>query len=568
MILKGRTPGHRRRVAPPKKRRAVVTKDDAEIEGERRACLLSLSYFARRAWHVLEPTKTYHHNWHIDVICAHLMALFFRTPAKTGPNKGEPVRELLINIPPRHMKSILCSVVFPAWCWAHDPGRQFFYSSYAQSLSDDHSAATMKLVKSAWYQRLFGQTGNPFFDADGYVSLAGKQQTRHFETSMGGARQASSVMGKTTGAGGDILGADDPHNVLEKESDAKMARVITWWSRAMSTRGNDPKTVGTLVVMQRVAEADLSDWCIKQGYSHLKIPARYEGEKEIGVLGHQDPRTEIGQPMWPARHDDVELQKLEAKLKDDAAGQLQQRPAPAGGQAFRVGKLRRMSRHVMDRLLEAGQLDELITVWDLAVKGRTNRRQRRSYCVGATWGRLENSVFLFDVFRDQIGFTEQCDAVEAAARRWPTAQVYIEDRANGPAVADALLSKVPGIQLVPPRGDKDKRAYAVAPFFRTGDVWVPEDGITDWLEDWLREHEYFPNAAHDDQVDTTSMALDLLLVHGWTEPMLPDGRTIREDAGAGDEMHLRAVADRRARVDAIFDARRPGAETRYTGAYD
>lgn len=568
MILQGRRREKRKAShTPARTRRATVTPAEARIEAERRVCMASFARFCQEAWHVVEPGKVYQHNWHIDVICEHLEALFFRRPAVTGPLAGQPIRDLVINIPPRHMKSLTCSVMFPAWCWTHDPGRQFFYSSYAQHLSDDHAALTMQLVRSEWYQLRFGPTGNQALDAPGFVELRGKKRTRHFETSKGGARQSSSVMGKTTGAGGDILVADDPHNVLERESDRKMARVITWWSRAMASRGNDPRTFGRLVIMQRIAEGDLADWCIRQGYALLKLPARFEGESEIGVLGHVDPREEEGEPLWAGRFGDLELTKLETSLQEDAAGQLQQRPAPVGGRTFRVGSVRRMSQRVYSTLLAPGRLDELIMVWDLASKGRAQRKKaKRSYTVGAVWGRRGPHVFLFDVWRDQVRFAEQLEGIEEMAHRWPQARpLYIENKANGIPGGDLLTNRIPGILLVEPRGDKDLRANAVSPFFKAGNVWVPEDEMFDWVRPWLREHEYFPDAANDDQVDTTSMALDLLLVQGWAEPMAPEGSAMTFD---DSDPTLAAARERqRARLRAHFrEGGAPDGVRTFTGA--
>lgn len=531
-------------------------------------CQRSLVAFCREAWKVVEPMRTYRHNWHIEVICDHLEALFWGRPATVGPNAGRPIRNLVINIPPRHMKSLICSVMFPAWCWIHDPGRQFFYSSYSQALSDEHGAKMMKLVESPWYQLRFGETGNPYFDEDGYVALSGRQQTRHFETAHGGARQSSSVGGKTTGAGGDIIATDDPHNVMEKESEKRMARSITWWSRAMASRGNDPRTFCRLVVMQRVSESDLSEWCISQGYDLLKIPARYEGDKALGVLGHEDPRTEENEPMWKGHFDHNELSDLEASLKDDAAGQLQQRPAPAGGMTFKTSNLRIMSQNVRDRLLEPGVLDRLIMVWDLASKGRSARGKKRSWNVGAVWGRKGTQVALFDVWRKQCEFDELLVGMEMFCAKWSMARpVYIEDKAAGPQAAVMLRRRISGIMMVEPKGDKDERAKAIAPFVNAGDVWVPDDSIAPWMPEWRREHAFFPNARGDDQVDTTSMALDLLLVGGWANPAAPSGGNLdltNADPQTAQEAMLSA-ARRQAQVRARFEDSAPGGTRVFTG---
>lgn len=546
MILRKR-PGSpvvakRRRVK--RRREGIVGKAEALVELERRACLADLSTFCRLAWPELKPQETYLHNWHIEVMCYHLMGLFFRWPMTSGPRKGEPLRDLVINIPPRHMKSLICSVMFLAWAWAHDPGRQFFWSSYAQHLSDEHSSLMLQLVQSDWYQQRFGKTGNPVLDSDGVVALGSKRQTRHFTTDQGGARQASSVMGKATGAGGDILGVDDAHNLMQRESERAMAKTITWWSKSMVSRGNNPRTFCRLIVGQRVAENDLPGWCKAQGYAALVIPARYEGTKEIGVFKHVDPRTEEGEPMWANHFGDVELSVLEASLLEDAAGQLQQRPAPAGGNVFKINSLRRMSRRVRNALLKPGILEDLIVSFDLGLKGRSSRGRKRSWSVGAVWGRKGGDVFLFDLWRMQGGPVEIQQGVEDFCRAWPNARIkLIEEGGAGYAVAANLEGKVPGITTVRPKGDKDLRAAGIAPFFVAGNVWVPTAEWAPWVDEWTREHEFFPNSANDDQVDTTSQALDYLLVGAWVAPMMPEGGRLIDEmpVGMGEDVGIAAA---------------------------
>lgn len=535
-------------------RKAKVGPVEARIELERRACIRSLAAFCKAAWHVIEPETPYQHNWHIDEICAHLEAVFWGHAAVTGPNAGNAIRNLVLNIPPRHMKSRIVSVFFPAWCWIHDPGRRFFFASYAQNLSDEHALDTMRLVRSEWYRTRFGPTGNPHFDAGGrHVSLGARQQTRHFITDRGGARQASSVMGKATGAGGDILVVDDPHNLLERESEVKMARVITWWAKAMASRGNNPKTFARIVVMQRIAEDDLSGYCIGQGYDTVILPARFEGQKAIGVLGHEDPREVEGEPLWANRFGDVELAMLEKDLDEDAAGQLQQRPAPAGGRVFKVNFLRRYSAAVRKALLARPDVvDEWVITVDTAVKGRAARKNaKRSYTVIAVWARRGSDAFLMDVWRKQVPFTEQVEGLREMAERWPMARpILIEDESNGPAIADQLANVVPGIELVPPRGDKDRRASAVAPFVKSGNVWVPANDVEPWVRAWVHEHELFPDASHNDQVDTTSMALDYLFIRGWTAPSEPRGGYMRPAREEDDPAIL--LARQRAAFDSTI----------------
>ena len=115
----------------------------AELEQERRHCR-KLVNFVEQAWHVIEPAEEYKHNWHIDVICEHLEAV----------TRGE-IKNLLINVPPGTMKSILVSVMWPAWEWTQNPALRYFGVSYDESLSIRDAMKCRDIITSEWYQRLW-----------------------------------------------------------------------------------------------------------------------------------------------------------------------------------------------------------------------------------------------------------------------------------------------------------------------------------------------------------------------------------------------------------------------------
>ena len=512
-----------------KARLVPISPTVAEIEERRLMCEESFYIFAREEWPEVEPHTPFEDGWHIHVICDHLQALAEGWICMRGPEKGKRLRKLVINMPPRHMKSMLGSVLFPAWVWTKYPGKQFFFSSYSQDLADDHSALCFKLVSSEWYQLRWGRTGNPALDGPNPGVRLRARRVRRFTNDQAGARQASSVLGKTTGVGGDIIATDDPHNLMERESDVKRARVIIWWSKGMATRGNDPRTAVRLVIMQRLHPADLSAYCIKTGYSLLKLPARYEGQKEIGVFNHLDPRTRVGEPLWKKRFTDAELSDLERDLGDDATGQLQQRPDAVGGNMVNIRDFRVYTPRILDALLSRPEnVDAWVTVWDFAVKGAPKKKgAKRSWTCGQVWCRRGADAFLIDQIRIQGDFTAQIKAAAQLARRWPQAvPIFFEAKANGPAAETMLKNTVPGIQPVEPHGNKEQRLFAVQPFIAGQNVWIPHHDMNGWIGrreyeseqlqahegSWVHEIAHFPQIEEKDQVDCTSMALDYLFL--------------------------------------------------------
>lgn len=445
----------------------------------------SLLEFARQAWHVVEPSTPFVAGWHIDAICEHLEAV----------TRGE-IRNLVINMPPRHMKSMLVSVFWPTWEWATRPERRWLFASYAQSLSTRDSLKCRRIIESPWYQRNWGRV---------YGLTTDQNVKQRFDNTATGYRIAASVGSAITGEGADRLVSDDPHSVREAESEAVRERTLSWWDEVMSTRGNDPRTATRVIVMQRVHESDLSGHVLAQGgYEHLCLPAEYEPRASIETgIGWRDPRTVEGELLWPERFGPDELADLKVRLGSyAAAGQLQQRPSPAEGGRVKRGWWQRYT-------VPPARFDEVIQSWDMAFKDL----KTSDFVVGQVWGRVGAECYLLDQIRGRLDFPATVQAVRDLKAKWPaTGALLVEDKANGTAVIATLKSKVPGLIAVNPEGGKQSRIAAVAPFIEAGNVRIPEPERAPWVGDYVEEHAQFPNGAHDDQVDATSQALLRLLV--------------------------------------------------------
>jgi len=480
-----------------------LARPNVRAKVDRELATRSFGEFVRQAWHVIEPRTPFVPGRHIDAIIEHLEAV----------TRGD-IRQLLINVPPRHMKSLLVSVLWPAWEWILHPERRWLYASYAASLSIRDSVRCRNLIESPWYQRFWGDR----------FALASDQNTKtRFDNDRSGYRIATSVGGAVTGEGGDRIVCDDPHNVQEAESDSIRKGTTDWYDVVMSTRVNDPRTAAKIVVMQRCHQQDLSGHLLEQGgWEHLCLPAEYEGSTRATSIGFVDPRKNLAELLWPERFGPTEIETLKVSLGSyGAAGQLQQRPSPAGGGMFKREWFRYFQPRganlppVIVRLpdgtlrsivaVEAPQhVDEQIQSWDCSFKDLLTS----DYVVGQVWARLGASFLLGDQVRARMDCPATVKAVRELTQKWPkTIAKLIEDKANGSAVIQMLAHEIPGLLPVNPQGGKIGRAAAVSPLIEAGNVFLPHPDYAPWVTDFVEECVAFPNGAHDDQVDAMTQAL-------------------------------------------------------------
>jgi predicted phage terminase large subunit-like protein len=290
----------------------------------------------------------------------------------------------------------------------------------------------------------------------------------------------------------------------------------------MSTRGDDPKTVSQVIVMQRVHEQDLAGYVLGEGgWEHLILPAEYEGNRYHTSIGWSDPRTEEGELLWPAHFGAAELAKLKTTLGSyGTAGQLQQRPSPAEGGILKRWWWRFWAPAGIDlppvrvrdgdgnqhecSVVQLPELEEQLQSWDMAFKDT----KASAYVVGQVWGRKGADRFLLDQSRDKLDMPATLAAVRALTTKWPSARSkLVEDKANGPAVIATLRHEIAGLIPIEPDGTKEARAAAISPQIESGNVYLPHPAVAAWVDELINECAMFPNGQYADQVDTLTQAL-------------------------------------------------------------
>ncbi|CAB4144451.1 Archaeophage PsiM2, terminase large subunit [uncultured Caudovirales phage] len=446
---------------------------------------ISLKAFVVKWWSTVEPAP-FIDGWHIDAICEHLEAI-----------TNLYIRNLLINMPPRHAKSLIVSVFWPMWVWTFKPECKWIFASYAQPLSTRDSLRCRRLITHKKFVQEYGHICQLSQD---------QKQKQRFENTHLGYRIATSVDGIGTGEGGDVLVCDDPHNVREAESNTVRESTIIWWDETMSTRFNDPKTGCRVIVMQRAHELDLSGHVLEKGtYVHLMLPAEYEvHDKKKTILGWCDPREKEGELLCPERFGHKELDALKVELGTyGVAAQLQQRPIPRGGGIIK-GEwwCYFVPAYGADHKITAPAFNYTLQSWDTAFK----EGQDNDYSACTTWGVNNTGAYLINAFKGKMDFPALLVKVKELYDLYRPSKILVEDKASGQSLLQSLkrYSNFP-IKAVKVSADKESRMHAVSPFIESGRVFLMKDA--NWLESYKTELETFPRAAHDDMVDSTTQAL-------------------------------------------------------------
>ena len=515
--------------------------------------------FIRQSWSVIEPGQAYVEGWHVGAMAMHLEHCF------GGENEGE-INRLLINIPPGHMKSLM-GVFYNAWLWGpkNRPWIRFLCASHAQTLAIRDTMKFRRLILSDWYQDLWGDR----------VKIAGDQNAKtKIESTATGFREAVAA-GGITGSRGDIVWLDDPMSVEGANSEAMRDTTIEWFLEAVPTRLNNPAPVydseGNLskpasviiVVMQRLSEGDVSGVILDRqlGYEHLMLPAEFEPDRKcITSIGFEDPRTDAGELLFPLRFPREVIERDKKVLGPYAyAGQMQQRPAPAGG-----GIIKREYWQLWDdnEAMAQGAKDgnaypdmnmiivsvdtaytskqendaSYITVWGCWDRGGGVAKSMLSQagakihildsrdtipCVMLMWAKeLRVPMHGEDIERGAdeskgafaVREKESWGLVQwigYAAKLYKADRILIESKASGITVADEIkrLYKVASwdVELINPGAvDKVARTYAVQPVFTNGQVFAPDKS---WADHLITQFEVFPKGKSDDGVDSSTQAL-------------------------------------------------------------
>ncbi|MCP3459183.1 phage terminase large subunit [Bradyrhizobium sp. CCGUVB23] len=444
-----------------------------------------MRYFIHKAFCTVFPGATYLPNWHIEAIAFQLLRI-----------ESGDCHRLLINQPPRSLKSLSVSVAYVAWLLGRDPSRRIIVVSYSNELAAELHRQFRMVIESAWYRSLFP------------AMRTARDTGSELVTTAGGGRYATSVGGTLTGRGADLIIIDDPLKAEEAMSELARKRVIDWYGGTLVSRLNDKEKGAIVVVMQRLHEDDLAGHLLQAGgWLHLKLPAIATEDSQIPIGRGKHHARRASEVLHAAREDKTVLEQIKAETGSlQFSAQYQQQPIPLEGNLIKREWFRRYGQ-----LPSPGPRDIVVQSWDTAMMtGEFN-----DYSVCTTWRIINKDYYLLDVYRGRQQYPDLRRTVIGLAARYNAATILIENAGSGMMMLQDLQRNAPDRMPRPigvkPEGSKADRMAAQSFKIEAGQVHLPADAP--WLDGYLLELLAFPQGKHDDQLDSTSQFLKWVSTH-------------------------------------------------------
>ncbi len=462
-------------------------------------CRRHLYHFIRYSFAITNPGVVFEDAPHIRVIADHVQRqLEDWDKARKDKSFQQVCRDLLVNLPPRCLKSTIVSVCATAWAWLRWPGMRIGCLSVNPRVSFRDALAVRTLISSDWYQSLFRPKWK-LRDEQGAV--------QSFANTAGGSRVARGFESNVVGEGFDWIIVDDPHD--PRDSTAAVQKVLDGWDIAVSSRVNDPRCSIRTGIMQVITEDDFSSHVRKHGWGWLCLPMEFEPERVIvSPYGWKDPRSIAGECLHPARFPQHVLEQVKLERGSYAyAAQYQQRPAPLAGGIIQKAWFKRFTMADVPARLD---------FWCISVDATFGSISETADNVGLlVAGGIGPRRLIFNDASRRMSFLDTIASIKALLVQYPkVGRILMEKAAAGAPIVEVLRKEIATgvlrsvvIEEINPKthGSKTDRVVASLPQLEAGHVELL-DGAP-WVETFVAEHGMFPNAQHDDRVDSTSQML-------------------------------------------------------------
>lgn len=463
-----------------------------DLLGEIEACESSLYDFLKACWNVVVPANIqFVPGMHIQAMAEHLEYVSRRD-----------IKRLIINVPPGSTKSIICSVVWPAWEWLRNPGTRFLCCTNSPDNVTRDSVASRSLMLSDWFRMRW----NHFqFTSDQNVKT-------YFENDKRGHRISQTVGSRVTGKKGDVIVIDDPHDANEARSPVARKGVIDWWKHSCSSRLADDKNGAVVFVGQRVHQGDIFAELMETGaWEILRIPEEFVPSKRcyVASTGWTDPRTEPGELLRPDRFGHEEISQRKALMPIDYSTQHQQDPIPEGGAAFKEEWFQYYGQDGMYYIVPSPGGRYTTKLADLslflAVDTAQSMKTSSDFTVIMVAGKTKRGdLLLIDVERFKTSEIDIYPRIARTSTKWVTNTMVIGARSSRAVIDMSYRSGMSVIEM-PENLDKYERSLEARIMCKAGQVYLPTK--RSWVNDFLNECLAFTpeqTHEHDDQVDCLS----------------------------------------------------------------
>jgi predicted phage terminase large subunit-like protein len=439
-------------------------------------CRLDFVSFIELVFSLLAPGRPFLPNWHICALAYVLEQL----------RLGRLTR-LVVNLPPRFLKSMISSIAFPAFVLGHDPTKRIIAISYGLELATKFAYDSRIVMSSEIYKDIFPGT------------RLLRSNEAELVTTRTGYRLATSIDGTLTGRGGDIIIIDDPLKMSDAESYTKLEHVNEIYRNTIQSRLDDPENGAIIVIAQRLCPGDLCGMVLKHSgdWAVLKLPMIAEQDEQIQIGENLYHPRRVGDLLHPAYFSQRAVDERRSQLDEKVfSAQYQQCPHQPMGSIIKRDTIRRY-----DYLPVRTKSHCVIQSWDTAIKADADSDY--SACVTVLVD--EGTYYVVDVLRDRVLYPQLKAHAISQADKHKAEFILIEEAALGRTLAKDL--KAAGLLTVgvTPDGDKLTRVSTQLEKFANRQVFLPRQAP--WLADFENELLAFPNGRHDDQVDALMQGL-------------------------------------------------------------
>lgn len=470
-------------------------------------CREKFDAFAQKAFNIVEPSVSFEHNWHLECIAEHLEAMY----------RGE-IPRLIINLPPRSLKSFLVSSAFPAWVMGKKPSAKFINTGYGFEVVEQNAIKCRRILADKWYQQAFPNT----------VISSDMDRRTHFETTAGGQFYATTALSTVTGIGAEYMAIDDPIKPMEAISDQVRNSVNNNIRATLLNRFDDRRIAKLLLVMQRSHVDDPTGNLFKDGgYVMIKLPAETKHKIMID-LGAKHWEMAEGSLLFPQRLGRKDLDQIRLDMTEyHYSGQFLQEPVPIGGGEFKQEWI----QYYRQGSIKPKEMNIAILV-DQAGGEELNKKKKKL----SDWTAIiviglapDNNYYVLDMIRDRLNPTERVETIFMVHRHWneltgkppkvgceqiglSTDVHYLNERKRQESYNFPVIPLGAGQRI-----SKEERIRKLIPVMQNGRWYMPQsktyidaEGRTwDLVKEFIdAEIATFPKSRYDDVIDCASRILD------------------------------------------------------------